>query len=317
MAEPGFLVSVNTAAGSANRRAIDAALEVLRNQPAGVEVAATASIQELDRALERLNGRRLVVLGGDGSLHAAVQCLHSKGRLKQSGPIGLVPLGTGNDLAGTLNIPLDPAQAARVVLAGQARPIELLVADDGGVAVNAVHVGIGVAAAQKGAAAKRALRRFKLGKLGYAAGAIAAGATQPGWYLEVAVDGKVIHGGDTPVLMASLALGGTIGGGARLVPEADPHDGQVDVIVWEAVSLPARLAYALELRSGNHAKRDDVRAGRGTAVTISSPRAPFSTSDDGELQGPFTRRSWKVEPAAWQVIVPALDRTGAGWSNAP
>lgn len=305
MAGPGFLVSVNTSAGSADGRAIDAALDVLRRQPAGVEVAATDSVGELDRVLDGLNGRRLVVLGGDGSLHAAVQCLHGKGRLKESGPIGLVPLGTGNDLAGTLNISSDPAEAARIVLTGQARPMELLVADDGGIAVNAVHVGIGVAAAQKGAAAKRALGRFRLGKLGYVAGAIAAGATERGWYLEVSVDGKVLHRGDAPVLMASLALGGTIGGGARLVPEADPHDGQVDVIVWEAVGFPARIAYALELRNGNHAKRDDVRAGRGTAVTISSPRAPFSTSDDGELQGPFTRRSWTVEPAAWQVIVPA------------
>jgi len=305
MAGQDFLVSVNASAGSADDRSINAALEVLRRQSAGVEVAATDSVEELDRALEGLKGRRLVVFGGDGSLHAAVQCLHDKGRLTESGPIGLVPLGTGNDLAGTLNIPADPAEAARIVLTGRARPIELLVADDGGIAVNAVHVGIGVAAAQKGAAAKKALGRFKLGKLGYAAGALAAGATERGWYLEVSVEGKVIHGSDTPVLMASLALGGTIGGGARLVPEADPHDGQVDVIVWEAVSLPARVAYALELRNGNHAQRDDVSAGRGTAATISSPRAPFFTSDDGELQGPFTRRSWTVEPDAWQVIVPA------------
>ncbi|GLB68004.1 diacylglycerol/lipid kinase family protein [Arthrobacter mangrovi] len=304
MAGPGFLAVVNASAGTADENAVEAALGVLRRAGHPVESAATHSLDELDRALDGLDGRRLVVLGGDGSLHAAVQCLHTKGQLRDAGPIGLVPLGTGNDLAGTLGIPPDPEQAAGIVLSGRARPIELLVADDGGIAVNAVHVGIGVAAVQKGAAAKKTFGRVKLGKLGYVAGAIAAGATEKGWQLEVTVDGKVIHSGEEPVLMAALALGGTIGGGARLVPEADPHDGQVDVIVWEAVSLPARVAYALELKDGNHARRKDVTAGRGTAVVISGTRGPFSTIDDGEIRGPYTRRSWTVEPDAWQIIVP-------------
>ncbi|EMY36139.1 diacylglycerol kinase catalytic subunit [Arthrobacter crystallopoietes BAB-32] len=307
MARPGYLALVNAAAGSADATSIKAALDVLRAQPAEVEAAATDSVEALDRALDRLGGRRLVVLGGDGSLHAAVQRLFSNGRLQDSGPIGLVPLGTGNDLAGSLGIPTDPAEAAQTVVSGQPRPIELLVAEDNTIAVNAVHVGIGVSAAQKGAAAKAALAKVKLGRLGYIAGALAAGATEKGWHLTVTVDGKELHNGATPVLMAALALGGTIGGGARLVPEADPHDGQVDVIVWNAAGLATRIAYALELKDGNHAARQDVSAGRGTAVVISSPRAPFFTNNDGEIHGPYTSRSWEVRPDAWQIIVPAQD----------
>lgn len=61
-----------------------------------------------------------------------------------------MPLGTGNDLAGFVGLPTDAAEAARVVIAGTAREMELLVANDGQVAVNAVHVGIGAAAARKG-----------------------------------------------------------------------------------------------------------------------------------------------------------------------
>jgi len=297
MARPGYLALVNASAGSADATSIKAALDVLRAQPAEVEAVATDSAEALDRALDRLGGRRLVVLGGDGSLHAAVQRLFSNGRLGDIGPIGLVPLGTGNDLAGSLGIPTDPAEAAQTVVSGQPRPIELLVAEDNTIAVNAVHVGIGVSAAQKGAAAKAALAKVKLGRLGYIAGALAAGA-EKGWHLTVTVDGKEIHNAATPVLMAALALGGTIGGGARLVPDADPHDGQVDVIVWNAVGLPTRVAYALELKDGNHVARRDVSAGRGTAVVISSPGAPFFTNTDGDIHGPYTSRSWKVKPDA-------------------
>ncbi|GGT08648.1 diacylglycerol/lipid kinase family protein [Nonomuraea spiralis] len=83
-----------------------------------------------------------VVLGGDGSVHALVAALLERGRLNAA-PIGLIPMGTGNDLARTLGLPLDPAEAARVVLAGHERAMDLLIDDDGGVVVNAVHLGVG------------------------------------------------------------------------------------------------------------------------------------------------------------------------------
>ena len=63
-----------------------------------VEVVSTATPEELDRALASCGDRRLVVAGGDGSLHLAVTRLRERGELAER-PIALVPLGTGNDLA--------------------------------------------------------------------------------------------------------------------------------------------------------------------------------------------------------------------------
>src|SRR5207248_883935 len=60
------------------------------------------------------------VCGGDGSAHAAVQGLAGRGK-----PMGLLPLGTGNDLARNLGLPRDPAAAADVVLAGRTRAMDL------------------------------------------------------------------------------------------------------------------------------------------------------------------------------------------------
>ncbi|MDP9393293.1 MAG: hypothetical protein M3Q27_03080 [Actinomycetota bacterium] len=173
---------------------------------AQVELVATADLQELTDTLGVLEGRRLVVLGGDGSVHAAVQGLHDSGRLRSAGPIGIVPLGTGNDLAGSLGLPTDPAEAARAVMTGTTRQMELLVADDGQVAVNAVHVGIGAVAAVTGAGVKRVLSRVRLGRLGYPVGAVAAGLTTRGWQLRVSVDGAVLHDGQQPVLMVAMGL---------------------------------------------------------------------------------------------------------------
>ncbi|MBM7780786.1 diacylglycerol/lipid kinase family protein [Arthrobacter tumbae] len=299
---------VNASAGTAYRRSVDAVTSFLASASArrgtSFELARTEDLDALDSALGSLDGRQLVLLGGDGSVHAAIQCLHQTGALGAAGPIGIIPVGTGNDLARSLKLPADPLQAAECVMSGQARTMELLVSEDR-TAVNAVHVGIGADAAAKGAELKQKLKKVKAGKLGYPLGAVAAGFSSPGQHLSVRVDGELLHDGSRPLLMAALGLGGTVGGGARLIPDANPHDGFVDVVLWESVGPAARVGYALGLKSGDHARRTDVRIGRGEAVEITVVDGDgFRVSNDGELWGPFQHRRWDVVCDAWQVIAP-------------
>ena len=70
--------------------------------------------------LHRAGSRRIVVAGGDGSLHAVVAALHRRNDLADA-VLGLIPLGTGNDFARCMGIPLDPEEAARVILDGEVR----------------------------------------------------------------------------------------------------------------------------------------------------------------------------------------------------
>lgn len=312
MAAQHVLAIVNASAGTAEPETVDVAACVLgsaaRESGGTFELVRTRDLDELDAALHRLNGRLLVLLGGDGSIHSAVQCLYRDGQLQNTGPIGIIPLGTGNDLARTLRIPFDPEQAARTIIAGQARTIGLLVSDEATVAVNAVHLGIGASAASKGASLKKRLSKLRLGKLGYALGALAAGVSRSGWALTVRVDGHVIHDGSSKVLLVALGVGRTVGGGAALIPKADPYDREVDVIVWESVRLLPRLAYALGLSDGSHARRDDVRTARGRSVRVDATEGnAFYVSNDGEVGGPFLHREWTLEPEAWQVIAPSTD----------
>ena len=115
----GHLLVASAKAGSTDQEAVTAAVEVL-----GAELSVCHEPSDLDGALDRLDGRTLVVAGGDGSLHLAVTKLRARGELART-RMALVPLGTGNDLARALDIPLDAAEAAQLVLSGSARPLDL------------------------------------------------------------------------------------------------------------------------------------------------------------------------------------------------
>ena len=297
-----LLVVTNAAAGGTVDEQVEAALAVLRSAT-DVRREVCAEPDDLGRVLDGLGGRTLVVVGGDGSVHTAVATLRSRGELSADRPMGLIPLGTGNDLARTLGIPLEPAAAARALLAGSVRRLDLVVDDAGGVVVNAVHLGVGAEAAEKARALKD-----RLGRAAYAVGSVAAGAGATRWHLQVAVDGAFVHV-DGEVLMVAVANGRTIGGGAPLAPDASPDDGLVDVVVATSTGPLARLGFAVALRDGEHVERDDVLVVRGRSVTVTGD--PFPLNADGELDGPVTARTWTVRPAAWSLLAPATSNDGS------
>ncbi len=292
---PGFLLLASARAGSTEDDAVEAARDVLA--AAGpVELVTTGTPDELDGALLARDDRRVVLAGGDGSVHLAVMRLRALGLLADV-PLALVPLGTGNDLARTLGIPLDPAEAAALVLDAAPRPLDLLVDDVGGIVVNAVHVGVGADAA---AAAGRL--KSRLGPLAYPLGAIAAGVRTTGWRLRVVVDGRVVADGHRRSLMVAVANGRDIGGGTAVLPTAEPDDGRLDVLVSYATGPWARARYGAALTRGAHLADRDVRWARGRTVTVSGELVGVNA--DGELGDEVRRRTWTVEPGAWSLVRP-------------
>jgi YegS/Rv2252/BmrU family lipid kinase len=300
-----LLVITNSAAGPADEERLAAALAVLRER-ATVEVAATADPGELEGALSRAGSRRIVVAGGDGSLHAVVAALHRRHALANS-VLGLLPLGTGNDFARGNDIPLDVEEAARVVLDGRVAPMDLLVDEVGEVVVNSVHAGAGAQASRRGARWKERLHKVgvdgvNLGKLGYPIGAALSAFKPPFVRVRVEVDGAVVCDVDRPILMVAVGNGSSVGGGTELTPDADPGDGRIDVMVSFAIGPLARFGYVAQLARGRHRERDDVVSLRGSTVSVSG--GEFYCSADGEIYGPERSRTWRVEPAAYSMIVP-------------
>ena len=307
-----YLVITNDAAGSDDDgHALRQALEVL-TAAGESQVVSTSSPEELDEVLDDRDGRTIVIAGGDGSLHAVIDRLHARGELSD-GPVGLLPLGTGNDFARGVSIPLDPTEAAKLIVETEPSQVDVIVDEDDHVVVNSVHLGASAHASRKAADWKTRLGKVKLGILGYPVGAVVSALNPPILKLDVIVDGQQIAKNDSHVLMVAVGNGPSVGGGNFIAPDADPEDGTLDVMVSHSIGRITRLAMVWDMARRKHRARRDVDYTEGREVTVSGDK--FYISADGEISGPYTSRTWTLHRRAFPMHLDP-ERTqgaGAGW----
>ena len=297
-----ILLIANASAGTHEEEALEAALSVLRPL-ADVTVESTKDADDLDRVLRANDTCSVVVAGGDGSLHAVINALFHLDRLKTT-PVGLIPLGTGNDFARGVGIPLEPDEAAQVVAAGRTTRTDLIVDDTGLVVINNAHLGVG-------AEASRAAHKWKprLGKLGYVLGAMSAGYDPQFVRVTVRVDGETITD-RRKVAQVAIGNGSRVGGGTELIPGADPSDGQLVVIVSRARGLVRRFAYLARLRRGKHHLMAEVDRTTGRSVVVDGD--PFYVITDGEISDePCRRRTWELKAGAVEMYLPEQPPSGS------
>ncbi|MFB4319236.1 diacylglycerol/lipid kinase family protein [Actinomadura sp. 21ATH] len=294
-----MLILTNANAGTHDTETLERIAALLREGGREVALRPTGSPEDLDRALDEHpaggSGDVVVAAGGDGSIHGLVTRLRARGELGGR-TVGLLPMGTGNDLARNLGIPLDPEGAARLLADGTPRELDILVDEDGGVVLNAVHVGIGATAARRAT-------RFKpyLKAAAFSLGAVLSGMRETGWNLRVQADGESVAEGR--FLMVALSnASGIAGGTAQLAADGHPGDGRVELVVSAATGPLARVGFALRLRKGTHRHREDVVHTTACSVTISGE--PFLANADGEVSGPYTHRCWTLDARAWRIIAP-------------
>src|SRR5687768_15028848 len=228
----------------------------------------------------------LLVFGGDGTVHEVANGLPLGG---DGPPVGLLPAGTGNDLARAIGMPPDPVAAAAELAGARPRTLDLL---DCGARRAANGINAGFAAAATDVLSRRVKRL--LGPAAYLAGGVRAGVNPPTWPARVEVDGRVVSGEALAVVVGN---GGSFGGGRWLIPEADVGDGLLDVLVVPADTSKAELA--------RHLARDrrlpgDLPRLRGPAATVVTDMPCRLDGEPAPTPGSVT-----VIPAAWRVLAPA------------
>ena len=276
---------------------LDAAPEALMAAGLGVEILAPEEGRPCGEAIAARiaaapPGRfdRIVVGGGDGTLNAAVP-----GVLKAGLPMGILPLGTANDLARSLGIPLDLEAAARVSAQGVPRPVDLGEVN-GHYFLNVASVGFSAALA----AALKAEAKRRWGRWGYAVAAIRLlRRARP-------FTATLIHDGVTErvkTIQVSVGNGRHYGGGMTVAADARPDDGWLDVYSLEVTHWWRLLALIPWLRAGTHGRWRDVRAFRTRGPLELRTRRPRPINTDGEIAG-RTPAVFRLHRAALRVLVP-------------
>jgi diacylglycerol kinase family enzyme len=268
-------------AGAGNTERVDEAAAVL-DEAGGCRVLWTESPEDVDAAILDDPSSVPVVAGGDGSIHLFANRLAGVGALDR--PVGILPMGTGNDLARGLGLPFDPAEAASRIVAGSPHTLPMMRSTDGELAVNNAHAGVGVAAARRGTEWKD-----RLGSFAYAAGSVVEGLTFEGLDATVLADGEAVHQG--PCLAVMVLIGPSAGGGFRPLPDVDVTDPVLDLLVVGAGE--GRMALAVSALRGELEEAEGVIRRQARTIEVEAG------GEEWELDGEF--RSWDG-PAAFELV---------------
>lgn len=280
---------VNPTAGGG--RAARAAPEVLRALREGcwtVEEARSTGLDDARRiALEAASRTCVVVtLGGDGLSGCVAGAV-----AEASGELAVLPGGRGNDFVRSLGLPANPVAAARAVLAGRTRLVDL------GMVGDIPFVGVAGAGLDSVVQQIAESTRLRLGKAVYAYAALRA---LPRWRpadFELELDGRVER---LTGWLVAVANSGIYGGGMHIAPGAKLADGLLDVVTISQSSRAHFLASFPRVFAGTHLSDPTVSAHRASQVTIGGP-AHLPVYADGERAGqlPVTV---SVRPQALRVI---------------
>lgn len=262
----------NRAAGRGSiARRLDAVLAALRQTGLAVEPAPTGGpggATKLARQAAEAGGFGAVLaFGGDGTVREV-----AAGLLGTEVPLGILPGGTVNLLARTLGLPAEPVAAAAALPRLVARPFDVGLA---GETPFLMMVSAGLDAALLAALNTGWKRRF--GR----AGVMAQGLTH--WWsyayhaLELEADGR--HSRASFAAVANIPF---YGGPYRLVPQARPDDGRLDLLLFTGIGRIATLGFAADLLRNAHVRRNDVTVVPVEEVILHGPEGAVAQVD-GDL----------------------------------
>jgi diacylglycerol kinase (ATP) len=255
--------------------------QVVRLRDAGHEVRPLLTFERGDgeqMAREAADeGMDLVIAaGGDGTLNEVANGLYgflaSGGR--KAPRMGIIPLGTANDLATTLEIPEDLALATEVAVSGEEHAVDVGLVEDR-CFLNVSTGGIGAEATEETSSeAKRAL-----GALSYLVTGVRKFATLEVSSARFKCGGEAVYEG--PFLLFAVGNSTRTGGGNLLTPRADMRDGLLDLCIVRETTRMDFLKLLPELRSGQHRDHPSVIYRQVPRVLIESD-VELSVNADGE-----------------------------------
>lgn len=292
-----FYFIVNPIAGSGRSAShfsqVEARLKDMQVPYRAVYTTRPQEASTLAEAALAAGERCIVAVGGDGTINEVASVLCST-----DATMGILPFGTGNDLARALRIPTEPEAALQLLLRGHARPMDAGRANER-FFLNIAGIGFDVDVL---VATDKYKKRFN-GMLPYLLGILEALTHLRSLPMQVeAKDGETLHIEQDSALIV-IGNGNYLGGGMMATPEASPFDGLFDICLVEKLSVGRFLRLLPSFIKGKHLSTPVVKYFHATQITVHCP-VDCRINLDGEVCGsvPVT---FTVLPGALNMIVEA------------
>jgi diacylglycerol kinase (ATP) len=236
----------------------------------------------------------VIVMGGDGTINMTLDVMQEIAK-----PLGILPAGTANDLARTLGLPMDVAEAVKVIAAGHVKVIDLAEVN-GKPYVNAASFGLTTDVTKQLDPDKK--RRW--GVLAYLIAAWKALRRARGFSIEIdepAHNGQPERDWRMRSIQVVVGNGRSFGGGMTVDAEATIDDGLMHLYCIKALPWWKVLLLLPALRLGTHASSKHVHNATGSRFAIRTKR-PIPISADGEILAE-TPANFTMRPRALRVFV--------------
>jgi diacylglycerol kinase (ATP) len=304
VSEPVLIIANPNAAGGRGARKLPRLQRILEARGIAYLLETTTGpghARELAHRAARNGTGRLLVVGGDGTVHEVANGLLEAGGRPD---LAVCPVGTGNDFYRMVHGPRDPCGVVDVLERGVSRSFEVgRVRWEGGEVrfVNLLGLGIDVEVLRR-----RSRFRHLPGLLQYG-GALLQAATRfrP---VPVAVeietaDGRVFRT-ERETLLTTVTVGPSVAGGIRVSPAARPDDGALDLLLVEGLGFFALVRHLPRVFRGTHDRVPEVHMERIRRARIETGRdSPLHFELDGELMPePSTWLEIEVEPDRLSVL---------------
>jgi YegS/Rv2252/BmrU family lipid kinase len=233
----------------------------------------------------------LIVGGGDGTLNAAVDAI-----VDTQLPLGILPLGTANDLARTLGIPNSLPEACQIISAGHLRRIDLGWVN-GKYFFNVASLGLSVNITQQ--LTREVKRRW--GIFAYAATALQVIWKSRPFRAEIRTKDQSFR---VKTVQIAVGNGRYYGGGMAVFHDATIDDQRLDLYSLEISHWWQIIPLLPAMRQGRHIHWRGVRAIQGQELEVYT-RKPYPINTDGEITT-CTPAVFRVMPRAIGVLVPPV-----------
>jgi diacylglycerol kinase (ATP) len=297
------LLIYNPAAGprAELRRDLDRVVDYLAERGWHVTMRATrkpGDATELARAAVAARCRAVLVAGGDGTIHEAVN-----GLVGSDTALGVLPAGTGNVWAKEIGLPTmtltQPDRlltAARLLVDGHVRWIDV---GRAGERYFLICAGVGIDSTVAAKVEPRTRTKKQLGALVYLSAGLQVASHFSGVPSTVVIDGRTIRTRIVLILVSNIQL---YGGLVKMTPEARLDDGMLDIRIFKGMGPAWVFRHVAGVFTNRHLQDPMVTHYQGQRVTIYT-REPYPLQLDGEPVG-RTPVSVEVLPRALRVLVP-------------